>query len=118
MQMEVTHSRRSACSRPQAGTGSRAPMERRASRTAYYLNRRLGYLALIATAVRFPAAVGVWVPVADPERTPLEVLELLELAFPGEVNPRFPSISLLTDHDVEEFERELQSAGRLAPDDS
>jgi hypothetical protein len=88
-------------------------MERRASRTAYYLNRRLGYLALIATDVQFPASVGVWVPVADPEREPRQVLELLALAFPGEVSEKYPFIALLTDQDVQEFERQLQSTGRL-----
>lgn len=88
---------------------------RTASRTAYYLNRAVGYLALIAQGVPFPPSVGVWVPVADPERLPWQVLELLALAFPGEVSDRYPFIALLTDHDVEEFERELQSAGKLDP---
>jgi hypothetical protein len=93
-------------------------MERRASRTAYYLNRRLGYLALVATRVRFPDSVGVWVPVADPEREPWKVVELLGLAFPGEIGTRFPFIALLTDHDVEEFENELRGRGLLAADDT
>ena len=92
-------------------------MERRASRTAYYLNRRLGYLALIATRVRFPASVGVWVPVADPEREPWKVIELVQLAFPGEIGDRFPFIALLTDHDVLGFEEELRGRGLLADHD-
>lgn len=89
-------------------------MHRRASRTAYYLNRKLGYLALIANRVRFPASVGVWVPVADPEREPWKVVELLGLAFPGEIGERFPFIALLTDYDVGNFEDELRERGLLA----
>jgi hypothetical protein len=93
-------------------------VERRASRTGYYLNRRLGYLALIANRVRFPASVGVWVPVADPEREPGKVVELLRLAFPGEIDEHFPFIALLTDYDVGNLEDELRGRGLLAVDDT
>jgi hypothetical protein len=90
-------------------------MERRASKAAYYLNRAVGYLALMAQDIPFPASVGIWVPVADAQREPWKVMELLAAAFPGEVNERFPFIALLTDHDVIEFEDELCRRGLLAP---
>ena len=52
-------------------------MERRASKTAYFFNRLIGYLALIAKDVRFPTSEGVWFPVADVERRPTEVARML-----------------------------------------
>jgi hypothetical protein len=88
-------------------------METRASRTGYFLNRALGYLALIANDVRFPTSSGVWLPVADSDRAPWEVAELLAMAFPGEIDEQLPFIALLHDDDVREFEQELHERGLL-----
>ena len=84
-------------------------MERRASKTAYFLNRALGYLALIGRNVRLPEAAGVWVMVADAERAPWEVAELLVASYPGVDANRLPFIALLTDFDVDEFEHEVNA---------
>src|SRR3989442_5508740 len=85
-------------------------MEKRASKTAYFLNRALGYLALIGRNVRLPDGAGVWVLVADAERAPWEVAELLIATYPGVDSNRLPFIALLTDFDVEEFENELRTS--------
>src|SRR2546429_2469220 len=85
-------------------------MEKRASKTAYFLNRALGYLALIGRNVRLPDGAGVWVLVADAERAPWEVAELLIATYPGVDSNRLPFIALLTDFDVEEFEKELRTS--------
>src|SRR5438270_11822989 len=84
-------------------------MERRASKTAYFLNRALGYLALIGRNVRLPELWGVWVLVADAERAPWEVTELLVATYPGVEANRLPFVALLTDFDVDEFEHELRT---------
>jgi len=84
-------------------------MEKRASKTAYFLNRALGYLALIGRNVRLPDAAGVWVMVADAERAPWEVAELLVASYPGVDANNLPFIALLTDFDVDEFEGEVQT---------
>src|SRR5207244_12406106 len=76
-------------------------MERRASKTAYFLNRALGYLALIGRNVRLPDGAGVWVLVADAERAPWEVAELLIATYPGVDSNRLAFIALLTDFVVE-----------------
>ena len=81
---------------------------RRASKTAYFLNRALNRLALIAEGIRFPVSEGLWVMVADAVRAPWEVTELLALTYPESMkqNPAF--VALLTDFDVDEFEQSLQ----------
>ena len=84
-------------------------MEKRASKTAYFLNRALGYLAQIGRNVRLPDGAGVWVLVADAERAPWEVADLLIATYPGVDANRLPFIALLTDFDVEEFEKELRT---------
>jgi hypothetical protein len=84
-------------------------MEKRASKTAYFLNRSLGYLALIGRNVRLPELWGVWVLVADAERAPWEVTELLVATYPGIEANRLPFVALLTDFDVDEFEHELRT---------
>ena len=83
-------------------------MPRRAPKTAYFLNRALNRLALIAEGIRVPATEGVWVLVADGVRAPGEITELLELSYPETMkeNPRF--VALLTEFDVNEFEQDLQ----------
>jgi len=85
-------------------------MEKRASKTAYFLNRALGYLALIGRNVRLPELWGVWVLVADAERAPWEVTELLVATYPGVEANRLPFVALLTDFDVDEFEHELRTS--------
>jgi hypothetical protein len=82
-------------------------MERRASKTAYFFNRPVGYLALIAKDVRFPASDGVWFPVADVERLPAEVARMLVAVYPIANAEQLPFIALLTDDDVADFETEL-----------
>ena len=82
-------------------------MARRASKTAYYLNRTLGYLALVGRDVRFPGSIGVWIPVADAVRAPWEVTGLLVATYPDLAADQLPFVALLTDFDVEEFEQEL-----------
>jgi len=83
-------------------------MARRAPKTAYFLNRTLNRLALIAQGVRLPATDGLWVMVADAVRAPWEMTELLALSYPEwmKENPAF--VALLTDFDVDEFERDVQ----------
>jgi hypothetical protein len=83
-------------------------VERRASRTAYFFNRPLGYLALIGKDVRFPASDGVWFPVADIERPPADVVRMLAAVYPSANSGKMPFIALLTDGDVAEFEEELR----------
>jgi hypothetical protein len=81
--------------------------DRRAPKTAYYLNGPLRYFALIARGVKLPATGGAWVPVADGDFAPWDVTELLRLAHP-ELHPNeLAFAALLTDSDGEEFEREL-----------
>jgi len=87
-------------------------MEKRASKTAYFLNRALGYLALIGRNVRLPESGGVWILVADAVRAPWEVAELLGASYPGVDAHQLPFVALLTDFDVEEFEGEMQATGR------
>jgi len=89
-------------------------MEKRAFKTAYFLNRALGYLALIGRNVRLPESGGVWILVADAVRAPWEVAELLAATYPGVDAHQLPFTALLTDFDVEEFEREMQASGRAA----
>ena len=85
-------------------------MEKRASKTAYFLNRTIGYLALIGRNVRLPEGGGVWVLVADAVHSPWEVADLLAATYPGIEAQDLPFAALLTDFDVEEFERETQVA--------
>jgi len=89
-------------------------MDKRASKTAYFLNRVLGYLALIGRNVRLPESGGVWILVADAVRAPWEVADLLAASYPGIEAQGLPFVALLTDFDVEEFEREMQATGRSA----
>jgi hypothetical protein len=89
-------------------------MDKRASKTAYFLNRVLGYLALIGRNVRLPESGGVWILVADAVHAPWEVADLLAASYPGIEAQRLPFVALLTDFDVEEFEREMLASGRQA----
>src|SRR6266849_3430231 len=111
--MEITMCAAGSCA---AGRPNLSPsrMDKRASKTAYFLNRVLGYLALIGRNVRLPESGGVWILVADAVHAPWEVADLLAASYPGIDAQRLPFIALLTDFDVEEFEREMQASGRPA----
>jgi hypothetical protein len=90
-------------------------MIRRASRTCYYLNRRARYLALIGRGVRLPASIGIWIPVANPDRAPRETTELLDAMYPQVDALRLSFVTLLSDFEVDEFEKELKQADLLRP---
>ena len=94
------------CGKAEGRTDSE--MARRARKTAYFLNRTLNRLALIARGVRFPATDGLWVMVADAVRAPWETTEILASSYPEWMNGNPGFIALLTDFDVLEFESELQ----------
>lgn len=74
-----------------------------AGETAYYLNGRLPRLALIAKDVRFPA--GRWIRIAGESVLPWHVQQLVGDLFPSLSSTLIPVVTLLTDFDVEEFER-------------
>jgi len=83
-------------------------MIKRASRTCYFLNRRARYLALIRRGVRLPASIGVWIPIANPERTARETIALLDATYPQLDAPGFSFVTLLNDFAVGELEKELR----------
>jgi hypothetical protein len=74
----------------------------RAGQTAYYLNGKLGRLALIGKGVRFPA--GTWLRVADGTLAPWQVEPLVVELFAGLRQRPLRLTVLLTDFDVEEFD--------------
>ena len=77
-----------------------------AKETAYYLNGKLPQLALIAKGIRFPA--GHWIRVAGEAVLPWYVQQLVADMFPSVSSTLIPLVTLLTDFDVEEFERYLK----------
>ena len=77
-----------------------------AEETAYYLNGKLPQLALFAKGVRFPA--GNWLRVADGLLPPWEVEAFVQEFFPGLEKKPVPFIALLTEFDVQQFERDLK----------
>ncbi len=81
-------------------------MARRSDQTRYYLNPKLGRVALIRSGLRFPR--GNWLAVADESVSPGRVEELVLEMFPNLV--RISLDTLLTEFDVEEFERGLPEA--------
>jgi hypothetical protein len=87
-------------------------MDRRAPKTAYYLNREIRYFALIARGVRLPRTAGVWVPIGDGESAPWEITELLRLAYPNLGADELAFAALLTDFDADEFEHEIGAVAR------
>jgi hypothetical protein len=84
----------------------RCPMEDRAAETAYYINGKLPQIALIAKGVRFPD--GQWVRLTGDQVPPALVQQVAADLFPGLRDRLVPIATLLTDFDVEEFERELE----------
>ena len=83
-------------------------MATRASKTAYFINRSLNQIALIGEGVRFPSLHGTWVLVSEGVRPPWEVTELIGAMYPEWLKHEPQFATLLTDFDVEEFERDLQ----------
>ena len=77
-----------------------------ADETAYYLNGKLPRLALIAKGIKFPP--GRWIRVAGEVVPPGLVQELVADLFPALGGHLVPLVTLLTDFDVQEFERELE----------
>jgi hypothetical protein len=77
-------------------------MFRLCGETAYYLNAALPQLALIAKGVRVPA--GQWIRIAS-ERIPAALDDLVRDLFPRLRRRFVPFVVLLTNFDVEEFER-------------
>ena len=85
-----------------------------ATETAYYLNGRLPRIAMIANGVRFPA--GRWIRVAGESVLPWYVQQLVADLFPSLGTEAIAVVTLLTDFDVEEFERGLEGkTAALAP---
>ena len=83
-------------------------MIRRAAKTCYFLNRRARHLALVGRDTRLPASIGVWIPIANPDLTPWDTMELLAATYPY-LDARELSFAVLSDDlDVEEFEDELR----------
>ncbi|HWE26193.1 MAG TPA: hypothetical protein VG496_19820 [Myxococcales bacterium] len=81
--------------------------------TGYYLNGKLSVVALIAAGVRFPA--GRWIRVAsDMVPAPL-VQELVVDLFPALGVQPARMVNLLTEFDVQEFERTTGSTRAGAP---
>jgi hypothetical protein len=82
----------------------------RAGETAYYVNGKLGRLALIGKGVRFPA--GTWLRVADGTLAPWQVEPLVVELF-ARLKQTPPRLAvLLTDFDVDEFDSELAEQDR------
>jgi len=77
----------------------------RAGETAYYLNGKLPRLALIARGVRFPS--GTWIRVADGDLPAWKVEPLVVDLFAALRRRPLRIAILLTEFDVEEFERDI-----------
>ena len=77
--------------------------------TAYYLNRELPRLALVAKGVPLPP--GRWVLVADGEQPPWKVQQQVATLIAVPNGGLVPFIALLTDFDVLELEKELREGG-------
>jgi hypothetical protein len=73
------------------------------SETAYYLSSTLSSLALIGHGVRFPA--GQWIRIAGPTVEAWHAEELVADLFPGLRGRHLRFHVLLTEFDVQEFER-------------
>ena len=91
-------------------------MSRRAAKTFYFLNRLAGCLALVKRNVRLPECEGIWIPIANPDRAPRETAELLELTYPGLSELRLLCVTLMSDFDAAELERELELERQSEPE--
>ena len=74
-----------------------------AAETAYFLNTASPALALIGQGVRFPS--GQWIKVADATALAWDVEDLVGDLFPALRKVLLRFHMLLTDFDLEEFER-------------
>jgi hypothetical protein len=83
----------------------------RAAETAYFLNTRLPMLALIGKGVRFPR--GQWIRIAPATALPWRVDDLVPELFPTLRGKLLPMQVLLTEFDVQEFEREQEARGAV-----
>jgi two-component system cell cycle response regulator DivK len=83
------------------------PMPLLSPETAYYLNSKLPRLALIGKGVRMPR--GQWIRVAEATLRPWLAEELVVDMFPALRARSVPFVTLLTDFDVLEFERDLMA---------
>ena len=81
-----------------------------ARETAHYLNGKLQVLALIAQGVPFPQ--GRWIRVASEMVPPSLVQELVLDLFPALHARTLRTVTLLTEFDVQEFEREIANSSR------
>jgi hypothetical protein len=82
-------------------------VQRYAQETAYYLNGKLPCLALVAKGVEFPP--GQWIRIASEQVLPWHVQELAADLFPALRGTPVPVLKLLTEFDVQEFERRLKA---------
>ena len=83
-------------------------MIRRAAKTCYFLNRRARCLALVGRDTRLPASIGVWIPIANPDLTPWNTMELLSATYRYlDAHGLFFAV-LSDDLEVEDFEVELR----------
>jgi len=84
-------------------------MPKVADETAYYLNSTVPSVALIAKGVRFPP--GTWIRVADATAMAWQVEDLLKDMFPALKGMGITFATLMSEFDVNEFERGLYATG-------
>ena len=84
-------------------------MPKLADDTAYYLNRTVPVVALIAKGVRLPN--GAWIRVADATALAWQVEDLLRDMFPALKGTGVTFATLMTEFDVKEFEAGAYQAG-------
>ncbi len=80
-------------------------MPKVAKETAYYLNGKVPAVALIAKGVRFPA--GMWIRVTNAHALAWHVEDLVKDMFPALRDTVIMFATLISEFDVEEFERSL-----------
>jgi hypothetical protein len=88
-------------------------MIRHAAKTCYFLNRRARYLALIGRDVRLPASIGVWIPIANPDRAPWDTIELLNATYPYLDARGLSFVALPGEGEIDEFEEDLRERNLL-----
>jgi hypothetical protein len=73
--------------------------------TAYYVNARLGCVALIARGLRVPT--GMWIRIADGSTPAPDIEDLVPELFPALRGRPLQFVKLLTEFDSEAFESAL-----------
>jgi len=76
---------------------------------AYYFNKKIPAVALIAKGVRLPA--GKWIRVASATAVAQEVEQMLAEVFPDLKGRVLTFTTLMSEFDVKEFERSLPESG-------